>query len=61
MVGSPQSFDGVNQNLSGNYCIDSPGNNTSEVIYSINKDNHIQNMKLIREIFLCKPITQWSW
>ena len=61
MAGSSQSFDGVNQDLGGYHCIDSPDNNTSDAIHSINDHEHFNELKLIREIFLCKPISEWSW
>ena len=61
MVESAQSFNGINQNPGCYYCIDSLGDNTQKVIHSINRNEHFQNLKLIREIFLSRPITEWSW
>ena len=52
MTGSPQSFDGINQNLSSYYCIDSPGNNTPEAVYSINRYEVLNNETNSRNIFI---------
>ncbi len=52
MVRSPQSFNGINQNPGCYYCIDSPGNNTPEAVYSINRYEVLNNETNSRNIFI---------
>ena len=52
MVGSAQSFNGINENPGCYYCIDSSGDNTQQVIHSINRYEVLDNETNSRNKFI---------